>query len=250
MKTKVLLTILCFAGLLSALCFAGCGNSGTPSAASVSSSVEEVVVPTLDDVVSTFQSGDRAKAIEQLNQIGASGVDTHSYSHITIDAMYAYDPKSDPKYISFTSDDNYNLYILLSISSDEVANSSWLNLDSKRELQSMLSVTMNGVNDYTDSTRLNRTNSDIKAILAKGYFYFGNTAEDGIQGGADPKKYVARISVSKNDVNLENGIIAFNFSGYRIGDVDHSLDNAIVIPTSEIKVLDSVEARDAMIEAL
>lgn len=115
----------------------------------------------------------------------------------------------------------------------------------------MISITLNGKNDYTDSTKLNATNSDLKAIAAKGYHPLeGYPAAYGLESGDDPYKFVARIGVSANDIEYESGIVAINIENLYIDGNRIGGDNEIVFPVSDISIISSQEELNAVIAGL
>lgn len=211
--------------------------------------IEEETAASTDNALTLFDSGDREGAVEMLHEVEANGNEgVYVSEHVTITGVYAYDPASNPNYISADGKQTYNLYIFGEVAapSEDLANMQIGALN-----DSMISITMNNKNDYSDSTNLNTTNSDLKAIAEKGYNALeGYPAAYGLETGDAPYKFVARISVSANDFNYENGIVAVNIENLFIDGKHVGGDNELVFPISDITVLNSPEELDNMIANL
>lgn len=210
---------------------------------------EEEPTVSVDNALELFASGDREGAVEMLHEVDASGEEgVYVSEHVTIMGVYAYDPASDPNYISADGKQTYDLYIFGEVAAptEELAK---MQIGSFSD--SMISITMNNKNGYYDSTNLNTTNSDLKAIAEKGYNALaGYPAAYGLETGDAPFKFVARVSVSANDFNYENGVVAVNIENLYIDGERVGGDNELVFPISDITVLNSPEERDAMIAGL
>lgn len=228
--------VLLLAAIAMSIILAGCGGSQNSG-------------PTIEDALSSFDNGDKEGAITILHEIEESG-NTSIYvsDPVSITAVYAYNPANNSGFISADGKERYNLYIFGEVAAptEDIAKTQ---IGAKNE--SMISLTLNNKNNYYDSTAMNRTNSDIKAIKEKGYGVLQSvSASNSLETGDDPYKFVARVGISANDFNYENGIVAIDIDNLWVDGKSVGGDNAIVFPISDITVLNSEAELYAMIDSL